>query len=135
MVLHPALGEYDQWHPSDNKSGSYFRLIPKRVLLIVTGEFGRTPRITYDKGRPGRDHWPSAMSMLVCGGGMQTGQVIGSTNAKGEHPKDRPLTPNDLWATMYKHLGIDPTIAFPDQIGRPMPILPFGEPISELLPA
>ena len=65
---------------------------------------------------------------------MRTGQVIGSTNAKGEHPKDRPLTPNDLWATVYRHLGIDyNNISFPDHRGRPMPILPFGEPIAELL--
>ena len=111
------------------------RGLTKRVLLVVTGEFGRTPRISHDKGRPGRDHWPSAMSMLLCGGGMRTGQVIGSTNAKGEHPKDRPLSPNDLWATVYRHLGIDPSISFPDHGGRPMPILPFGEPIAELLPA
>ncbi len=111
------------------------RGLTKRVMLVVTGEFGRTPRISYDKGRPGRDHWPSAMSMLVCGGGMRTGQVIGSTNAKGENPKDRPLSPNDLWATVYRHLGIDPEITFPDLSGRPMPILPFGTPINELLPA
>lgn len=107
----------------------------EKVLLIVTGEFGRTPRITYDKGRPGRDHWPSAMSLLTCGGGMRTGQVVGSTNSRGEHPKDRPLTPNDLWATVYRHLGIDQDYAFPDHSGRPMPILPFGAPIAELLPA
>ena len=73
------------------------------------------------------------MSMLVAGGGMRTGQVIGSTNAKGEHPVDRPLTPNDLWATVYRHLGINPEWAFPDLSGRPMPILPSGAPISELL--
>jgi len=65
---------------------------------------------------------------------MRTGQVVGSTNAKGEHPKDRPLTPNDLWATVYRHLGIDyNNISFPDHRGRPMPILPFGDPIVELL--
>ncbi len=111
------------------------RRLTERVLLIVTGEFGRTPRISYDKGRPGRDHWPQAMSMLLCGGGMRHGQVIGSTDARGERPKDRPLSPNDLWATMYRHLGIDPTHEFLDGRGRPMPILPFGEPIRELLPA
>lgn len=112
------------------------RGLTKKVMLIVTGEFGRTPRISHDPkngNRPGRDHWPQAMSMLVCGGGMQHGQVIGSTNARGEHPHDRPLTPNDLWATVYRHLGIDPSITFPDHAGRPMPILPFGEPIRELL--
>jgi len=112
----------------------YARGLDKKVLVIVTGEFGRTPRLSYAEGRPGRDHWPQAMSMLVCGGGMRTGQVVGSTDAKGQHPKDRPLSPNDLWATMFKHLGIDYTnTSFPDHNGRPMPILPDGEPIAELL--
>jgi hypothetical protein len=65
---------------------------------------------------------------------MRMGQVVGSTNAKGERPKDRPLTPNDLWATMFRHLGIDhDNTFFIDHRGRPMPILPFGEPIKELL--
>jgi hypothetical protein len=85
--------------------------------------------------QPGRDHWPGAMSLLTFGGGMRTGQVVGSTTAKGEAPKDRPLTPNDLWATVYRHLGINPEWTFPDRSGRPMPILPFGEPIHELLPS
>jgi hypothetical protein len=110
------------------------RGLDRQVLLIVTGEFGRTPRITYANNRPGRDHWPQAMSVLVSGGGLKMGQVVGSTNAKGEHPKDRPLTPNDLWATMFRHLGIDyERTSFLDGSGRPMPILPFGEPIAELL--
>ncbi len=112
----------------------YARGLDRRVLLIVTGEFGRTPRLSAVNGRPGRDHWPSAMSLLISGGGMRTGQVVGATDAKGERPKERPLTPNDLWATMYRHLGIDPEHSFPDHAGRPMPILPFGEAISELLP-
>jgi hypothetical protein len=110
------------------------RGLDKKVLLIVTGEFGRTPRISYAENRPGRDHWPQAMSILVSGSGMRTGQVVGSTNARGEHPKDRPLSPNDLWATMFRHLGIDHQItSFLDPTGRPMPILPYGEPIAELL--
>jgi hypothetical protein len=111
----------------------YARGLDRRVLLIVTGEFGRTPRITYAEGRPGRDHWPQAMSVLVSGGGMRTGQVIGSTNSRGEEPRDRPLTPNDLWATMFNHLGIDHAqTSFLDHTGRPMPILPYGTPIAEL---
>ena len=116
----------------------YERGLDKKVLLVVTGEFGRTPRVTNVIGsqtgvmQPGRDHWPQAMSVLLAGGGMRTGQVIGSTNSKGEHPKDRPLTPNDLWATVYRHLGIDYDRSFPDHRGRPMPILPYGEPIAEL---
>jgi hypothetical protein len=110
----------------------YSRGLDKKVLLVVTGEFGRTPRIEQTNGRPGRDHWPNAMSMLVSGGGMPMGQVIGSTTAKGEEPKERAMTPNDLWATVLKHLGIDPQHSFLDHQGRPMPILPFGEPIKEL---
>ena len=116
------------------------RGLDKKVLLIVTGEFGRTPRIGHDKGtqtgvkQPGRDHWPQAMSVLVAGGGLKVGQVVGSTTAKGEHPKDRPLTPNDLWATMFHHLGIDyENTFFQDHTGRPLQVLPDGKPISELL--
>jgi hypothetical protein len=118
----------------------YARGLDKKVLLIVTGEFGRTPRIEYSVGtqtkvkQPGRDHWPQAMSVLVAGGGMRTGQVVGSTNSRGEHPKDRPMTPNDLWATMFRHLGIDyANTSFLDHSGRPMAILPYGDPIEELL--
>jgi hypothetical protein len=114
------------------------RSLTKKVLLVVTGEFGRSPRIsrsdTGKKGlRFGREHWPQAMSVLVCGGGIEHGQVIGSTNAKGEHPHDRPLTPNDLWATVYKHLGIDQDATITDHTGRPQLLLPFGEPIRELI--
>ncbi|HEX4000003.1 MAG TPA: DUF1501 domain-containing protein [Pirellulales bacterium] len=118
----------------------YQRGLDRRVLLFVTGEFGRTPRLSYSVGtashvmQPGRDHWPNAMSMIVSGGGMRTGQVIGATNSKGEFPTERPLTPNDLWATVLQHLGIDPQRAFNDFAGRPVPILPFGDPIRELLP-
>ena len=110
----------------------YARGLDKKVMLIVTGEFGHTPRLETGGARPGRDHWPQSMSLLVSGAGMKTGQVIGSTNAKGEHPKDRPLSPQDLWASMYKHLGIDPEASFPDHSGRPMPILPYGSAIKEL---
>lgn len=117
----------------------YARGLDKKVMVVVTGEFGRTPRLSHQIGtqtkvmQPGRDHWPGAMSVLVCGGGMPTGQVVGSTDAKGEAPKDRPLTPNHFWATVYRHLGIDWNVAFPDFSGRPMPILPYGEPIRELI--
>jgi hypothetical protein len=119
----------------------YQRGLDKRTLVLVTGEFGRTPRLESTIGsqtgvmQPGRDHWPQAMSLIMAGGGMRTGQIVGSTNSKGEHPADRPLTPNDLWATVYRHLGIDYNDSFLDYRGRPMPILPFGEPIAELLRA
>lgn len=116
----------------------YARGLDRRVLLVVTGEFGRTPRIENVKGsqtgvvQPGRDHWPNSMSLIVSGGGLRMGQVIGSTSARGEVPKERPLSPNDLWATVFRHLGIDPDRSYPDHRGRPMPILPAGRPISEL---
>jgi hypothetical protein len=117
----------------------YARGLDRRVMVIVMGEFGHTPRITYQKGtgtgvvQPGRDHWPQAMSILVSGGGLRMGQVVGSTNRLGEVPQDRPLSPNDLWATAYRHLGIDADQSFPDHSGRPMPILPDGQPIRELI--
>lgn len=118
----------------------YDRGLDKRVMLVVTGEFGRTPRINERPGtkskvmQPGRDHWPNSMSFIVSGGGMRTGQVIGETNTRGEEPVKRPLSPNDLWASVYKHLGINFDDAFPDFGGRPMPILPFGDCIDELDP-
>ena len=105
------------------------RGLNKKVAVLIWGEFGRTPRIS--KG--GRDHWPSSMSVLLAGGGMKMGQVIGATNDKGEKPRDRPLHPNDVWATIYKLLGIDQTTAFINPAGRPIPILTQGEPIAELL--
>ena len=112
----------------------YDRGLDKKVLLIVTGEFGRTPRLEYAKDRPGRDHWPQAMSILVSGGGLKMGQIIGSTDSMGGHPKDRPLVPSDLWATMFRHVGIDPfNTSFLDHTGRPMPILAEGAPIAELI--
>ncbi|MEO6740696.1 MAG: DUF1501 domain-containing protein [Chthoniobacteraceae bacterium] len=117
------------------------RGLDKDVMVIATGEFGRTPKVSTSVGtqtkvtQPGRDHWPNAMSMLVTGGGMRTGQIIGATNARGEHPVERQLSPNDLWATVYRHLGIDYDDSFPDLQGRPMPILPFGSPIEEISPA
>jgi hypothetical protein len=112
------------------------RGLMQRVLLIVMGEFGRTPRL--NKGQPGipipgRDHWGSAISALLAGGGLRGGQVIGETNAKAEHPVKRPLTPADLLATVYHVLGIDPRRTFQDHTGRPHPILDEGRPIAEAI--
>jgi hypothetical protein len=107
------------------------RGLHERVLLIVTGEFGRTPRLEYRDGRIGRDHWPGAMSMLVTGGGVRTGRVIGATDAIGAQPSERPIDPRDVLATIYRHLGIDPHLHFPDPQGRPI-ALTHGRPIHEL---
>jgi uncharacterized protein (DUF1501 family) len=117
----------------------YTRGLDRRVLLVVTGEFGRTPKVEYSVGtqtkvtQPGRDHWPQAQSILVSGA-CKTGIVVGSTTAKAEVPKDRPMTPNDLWATVFKHLDIDYNgTSFLDGTGRPMPMLPYGDAIGELV--
>ena len=116
----------------------YQRGLDKRVLVVVTGEFGRTPRIHRKANKktgvvqPGREHWSRAMSMLVSGGGLEMGQVIGATTAHGETPKDRPLRPGDLLATVYHHLGIDTSREYRDHSGRPLPILTDGTPIAEL---
>jgi len=111
----------------------YARGLDRKVLLVLTGEFGRSPKIEYNNGRPGRDHWPQAQSIIVSGGGLTMGQTIGSTTSRAETPKDRPLTPNDLWATTFRHLNIDyRNAAFPDSTGRPMSMLESGEPIKEL---
>lgn len=114
----------------------YGRGLDQDVAVVVTGEFGRTPMVNMGRAAvpkwPGRDHWPGAMSVLVSGGGWTMGQAIGSTNSRGETPQDRRLDPNDLLASLYRFLGIDPAQAFLDRHGRPMPILPSGSPISEL---
>lgn len=111
----------------------YDRGLDKKIMVVACGEFGRTPRVNTLNGFIGRDHWPDAMCALVSGGGLQMGQVVGSTDSKGAYPKDRPLSPKDLLATMYRHLGIDYKHEFKDHSGRPIPILNEGEPISELL--
>lgn len=109
------------------------RGLDQDVLIVATGEFGRTPRLVQSSGLIGRDHWPDAQSALVSGGGLRMGQVVGATNARGEFPAERPLTPKDLLATIYRHLGIDPTVSFRDFSGRPFPVLAEGEPIRELV--
>jgi Protein of unknown function (DUF1501) len=109
------------------------RGLDRNVLVVAMGEFGRGPRLGSANGCIGRDHWPDAMCALLSGGGLRTGQVVGATNARGEYPKERPLTPRDVLATIYRHLGIDPRREFRDFAGRPVPILPDGEPIRDLI--
>lgn len=111
----------------------YSRGLDRKIVVIAMGEFGRTPRISHSSGLQGRDHWPQAMSVLVSGGGWRMGQVIGATNSKAEYPTERPLTPQDLLATVYHHLNIDPLHEFLDFAGRPQRVLYHGTPISELI--
>jgi hypothetical protein len=105
----------------------------KRILVVAVGEFGRTPRLNQANGCIGRDHWPQAQSALISGGGLRSGEIIGATNSKAEYPTERPLRPQDLLATMYRHLGIETHMEFRDFFGRPVPILHRGEPIRELV--
>jgi uncharacterized protein (DUF1501 family) len=115
------------------------RSLNQRVLVLACGEFGRTPRVTHApvnfSGQIGlgRDHWPQAFSALIAGGGLRMGQVVGETNSKAEFPLHNPVTPQDLMATVYRHLGIDPSRAFLDFSGRPVPILVSGRPIAQLV--
>ena len=101
------------------------------VTVVAWGEFGRTPRINKSAGR---DHWPQASCCLLAGGGMKVGQVIGTTNRLGERPKDRPIHYQDVFATLYRNLGIDTmTATIPDNAGRPQYLLDRREPIKELI--
>ncbi|MFN4259585.1 MAG: DUF1501 domain-containing protein [Gemmataceae bacterium] len=113
----------------------YQRGLDRQVLFLFCGEFGRTPRIGYQDAsrRPGRDHWPRAMSIFLAGGGLRMGQVIGATNPRGEEPSQRAMDSNCLLATIYHRFGIDTNHLYHDRTGRPIPILPEGEPIAELL--
>ena len=127
----------------------YARGLDKRVLVVVTGEFGRTPRISHVASsgggvasapagtvQPGRDHWPRANSMIWAGGGIVTGRVIGSTDRRGEDVTERIVGPQDFLATIYHHLGIDyANCTIPDHAGRPTPIVTNGQAIPELTAA
>jgi Protein of unknown function (DUF1501) len=101
------------------------------VTVVVWGEFGRTPRINNNAGR---DHWPQVSCALLAGGGMRTGQVIGSTNRLGEVPKDRPVHFQEVFATLYHNLGIDvETTTIADHAGRPQFLVDIREPMRELV--
>ncbi len=102
----------------------------EHTLVLVMGEFGRPPLVNRDAGR---DHWASVFSVLVAGGGLRGGRVIGSSDSRGAYPREGALHAHDLFATMYHVRGIDPTTMFHDQQGRPIPVLPHGAPIKELL--
>jgi hypothetical protein len=108
------------------------------TMVIVMGEFGRTPRMNKrgvpgSDSVPGRDHWGKVMSVLIVGGGIPGGRVIGSSNARGETPRSHPLRPADLMATLYHQLGIDPETTFTNRAGQPIKIVSGGEVIRDLI--
>jgi hypothetical protein len=108
------------------------RGLDKDVSVVVWGEFGRTPKINPEGGR---DHWPQVSCAMLAGGGMRTGQVIGATNRLGEHAAERPVRFEEVFATLYRNLGIDPYhTTITDLAGRPHYILePDDQPLRELI--
>jgi uncharacterized protein (DUF1501 family) len=103
------------------------------TLVLAMGEFGRTPKIGTQESKDGRDHWPYVMSMLVAGGGFRHGQVIGASSRDGGEIAERPVTPGDIAATIYRHMGVPLDTTFNDHNGRPLFIVENGEPIKELV--
>ena len=109
------------------------RGLSEDVAVVIWGEMGRTPRVGTQNGTTGgRDHWPQSGFAILAGGGFTTGQAVGATNAKGERPVGMPYTPQNVLATLYGHLGIDPLTTFPDHTGRPIYLLDDTTPIKEV---
>lgn len=106
------------------------RGMARDVAIIIGGEMGRTPRITRE--RAGREHWPECGVTLMAGGDFRTGQVVGGSDRRGEYPLGRPITPQMMMASLYRHLGIDPARTFPSAAGRPVYILDERDVIPEL---
>jgi arylsulfatase A-like enzyme len=102
------------------------------TLVLVLSEHGRTPKITSGRGG-GRDHWSRCYSALLAGGGVARGRVVGRSDKIASDPLDRPVSPKDILATTYHLLGIDPATELTDRQGRPMPLVPTGSVIPELL--
>lgn len=118
-ALHALVTDLDERGMLDN------------VSIVVWGEFGRTPRINKDGGR---DHWPAAGPALLAGGGMKTGQVIGTTDRHAGAVTSRPIHYQDIFATLYRNLGIDPaTTTLLDPNSRPQHLLDQGQPIREVV--
>lgn len=100
------------------------------TLLLIGGEFGRTPKINKDAGR---DHWPMVYTTVLAGGGVKQGVVLGESDALAETPKTRPISHQDVLATIYRQLGIDYRKTYFNEANRPVEILNYGRPIEEIL--
>ena len=103
------------------------------TLVIAMGEFGRTPTLGTQGSTDGRNHWPYVMSMSLAGGGFRHGQVIGASSRDGGEIAERPVTPGDLAATIYHHMGVPLNTTYYDHQGRPMFIVDEGAPLRELV--
>jgi uncharacterized protein (DUF1501 family) len=102
----------------------------KNILLVISGEFGRTPKVN---GNAGRDHWAPLTTLALAGGGLNMGQVVGESATKIDVPKTTPIGPQDLMATIFDVLGIDRRVQFVNQAGRPTYMIEDGKPIAELV--
>src|SRR5947208_11210925 len=100
------------------------------ILLVITGEFGRTPRVN---GGAGRDHWAPLSTLALAGGGLRMGQVVGESNSKAEVPRTTPIMPQDLMATVFHVLGLPRDLSYNDPTGRPTPMINGGTAIRELV--
>src|SRR5262245_21506414 len=100
------------------------------ILLVITGEFGRTPKLNRDGGR---DHWAPLSTLALAGGGLKMGHVVGESTERAEAPKTRPVSPQDLMATVFHVLGVPAELQYTDPAGRPVAMLDGGKPIAELL--
>jgi hypothetical protein len=120
-LITTLVGDLDERHLLD------------QVLVIAMGEFGRTPQMGTQDSTDGRNHWPAVMSMSLAGGGLRHGQVIGATEADGGAIKERPVTPQDLAATIYRHMDVPLDSVYYDHRGRPRPLVDLnGQPLREL---
>jgi uncharacterized protein (DUF1501 family) len=101
-----------------------------RTLVVVMGEFGRTPKVNANAGR---DHWNYCYGLMMAGGGIKGGHVFGASDKIGARPSSNPVTPADIVATIYHCLGIPKTLELRDSLNRPYVLVPWGDVIADVL--
>jgi uncharacterized protein (DUF1501 family) len=109
----------------------HLRGLEKQILVVITGEFGRTPWLDPKSG--GRDHWPHLCTLALSGGGLKVGQIVGQSSAKADVPKSTPISPQDLIATVFHVLGVPIDLSYTDPSGRPVTLIDNGKPIEDLM--
>jgi len=127
--MHKLAPSFDQAVPALLED-LHVRGLEKDILLVITGEFGRTPWLDQRSG--GRDHWPQLCTLALAGGGLKIGQIIGQSSTRGDVPRTTPINPQDLLATLFQYLGMPLDLQYSDLRGRPTRLLEHGRPIAEL---
>jgi uncharacterized protein (DUF1501 family) len=136
--LSPAFLPYSQYQRAQQMDQGIAALIEdldergmlEDTLVVITGEFGRTPKIN---AKGGRDHWGRLCTLALAGGGLKMGQVVGESSDKIEVPATTPITRQDLMATIFHMYGMDPRLQFVNNQGRPGFLIENGTPISEMI--